>query len=757
MTNYESSNYPCVLDTDANLYLVHDSLRVLLIEDYNPGDTTITVFDENNLLPIWPATGFITLTEQCSDIDERAISFYYDTVTSSGFSGLVLLPGFIDIIKPANITNVTLNVMNYHHNVIKNALINIQQYMGTINDVNTTLLPATETTIMGRLAYLNNLVLVPKPWFTASATLGIAIPPNTFNVKFTNESFGTDSNTTYTWNVYDSSTGELIYTIIGGPGYSGCSGSNSTVDCYGNFIYDFEAGLYDVSLTVKNEFGSNTVRFDQMITARIAAPAEADFLWNYGSGQIPWITVDGFTSIRSPTTSFVSVGLENNIQNDSDTIIQYTWSMGDDTTHPNSPTAQALYSTGGVYDLILRTDTILGAYRITKQPACINIVEPQNLWLWAYQTVAPFNSYEPLNYIAAAGFVNAYEFGLLSETFKSAVNSFNIVRSESFISGNENGSSNEPQARTEFRRNVSFAPVGDANSGSSGTTMIYWAGQGSTGYSGTSVYANQAVNIWQYVGFTDIYLNQGIIPRPWNWVCLSSETNSYFLLGVDYSCGTVPTQSPTYQTMSTFNLNTLSSSSSAWSSTNYTNGAYELENNPVTTNINGDITSGNFSVYRGAWKGNSGYFLRNNAAGTFFRIKSFYMTQGTLGEEIQSISKLTDMPGPTKLEGELVSLSDGLFFFNNSGNISAYNDTTGVWETGGASANSAAFVSLQDSTNPNFNNPMNTLTAAGYQRTAYLSYDYSPNAFIKFNSLELAFYNLGSRPVGYSQFLLGVY
>ena len=126
MTTYDASNYPCALDTDANLYLVHDSLRVLLIEDYNPGDTSITVFDENDVLPIWPATGFITLTEQCSDVDDRAISFYYDSVSTTGFSGLVLLPGFTDVIKPANITNVTLNVMNYHHGVIKNALKQIQ-------------------------------------------------------------------------------------------------------------------------------------------------------------------------------------------------------------------------------------------------------------------------------------------------------------------------------------------------------------------------------------------------------------------------------------------------------------------------------------------------------------------------------------------------------------------------------------------------------------------------------------------------------
>ena len=754
MTTYDASNYPCALDTDANLYLVHDSLRVLLIEDYNPGDTSITVFDENDVLPIWPATGFITLTEQCSDVDDRAISFYYDSVSTTGFSGLVLLPGFTDVIKPANITNVTLNVMNYHHGVIKNALKQIQGYVGLLSDANTSLVSSTNTTIMGRLMYLSNLVLVPKAWFAADSILGVAIPPNTFTVNFTNKSFGTDSDTTYAWNIYQG------ITLIDSP----------MPDSSGNMSYGFEAGVYDIALTVSNEFGSNTTRFNGMITIRIAAPEEAVLTWNYGTQQQPWIPgVDGFVSIRTPTTSFVSVYIEDGINPStgvnysgaypSDPITQYTWSMGDNSTHPSQSNTQALYSVGGIYDLVLRTDTTLGAYRITKHANAINVIEPQNLWLWAFQTIPAYSStvYEPLNYLSPSGLVNAYEFGLLSETFKSAINPLNIVRSESFISGNENGSANEPQATTEFRRNTSFAPRGSTTSGSGGTAFLYWAGQGNPVTGVPTTYANHAVLVQEHMGFTDTYTSHNYISRPWNWGCLNSDVASYFLLGVDYSCGTISSESPTYQVMSAFNMSSLAVTSTSLNSTNYSNGALDLQLNPNTKDTSGNITSGNFSVYRSAWKGSSGYFLRNSAAGTFFRIKSFYQTQGTLSEEVQLISKLADMPGPTKLEGQLVSLSDGLFFFNNSGNISAYNNTSGVWETGGASASSASFINLQDSTNENFNNPINTLLATAYDRTAYLSYDYSPYAFIKFNSLELAFYNLGHRPVVYSQFLLGVY
>ena len=74
MTIPTASNYPDQLDNDTNLYEVHDSLRVRLANDYNVGDSSITVFGDTTS---FPTTGLITLTEQCSEINLRAISFYY--------------------------------------------------------------------------------------------------------------------------------------------------------------------------------------------------------------------------------------------------------------------------------------------------------------------------------------------------------------------------------------------------------------------------------------------------------------------------------------------------------------------------------------------------------------------------------------------------------------------------------------------------------------------------------------------------------
>jgi hypothetical protein len=145
----------------------------------------------------------------------------------------------------------------------------------------------------------------------------------------------------------------------------------------------------------------------------------------------------------------------------------------------------------------------------------------------------------------------------------------------------------------------------------------------------------------------------------------------------------------------------------------------------------------------------------NSGAGKYFRFRSFYKTEGVLGEEFQYITKLPDMPSADKIEGALVPLSAGVFFFNNSGSISAFNPNTGLWESGGPV--SGSFQNYQDTSVTDYDNPGNTLLAVSdNNNTVYLSFDYSPNAFMKFDMLTMTFSHLASRPTG-SQFIMGLY
>ena len=178
-----SITFPATYDSDSTLYAVKDSAYLKLIQDYNPGDTQIFVEANSEKMALFPPTGLITLTEQCSDPELRALSFYYGGRTTSSFFDLTLLDGFTDSYKPANVTNVLMNVMAQHHNNIKDAVIAIENYIGTKGQ--TALRPLDpNSNLEQRTNYLLSVVFQPKAWFYADKLVGLA----PLSVNFTNQS-----------------------------------------------------------------------------------------------------------------------------------------------------------------------------------------------------------------------------------------------------------------------------------------------------------------------------------------------------------------------------------------------------------------------------------------------------------------------------------------------------------------------------------------------------------------------------------------
>jgi PKD repeat protein len=715
-----SPQFPESLDSGETLYVVHDALRVKLSKDYLPGDTTLYIDDENSIMSKFPDSGILTLTEQCSDPSIRAISFYYPSKTDVTFEGIELLDGFTDVSKSKDITNVTLNVVAQHHNVLKDALIQMQQYLGIKNTTD-------EATLVGRISRLKQKAYKPKSWFSVNTQLGLY----PLTVKFKNECFGFGSEATYLWTFGDSTTST--------------SGEAEITKVYS------EPGKYTVSLKITNEYGEDTCTFTDLIFARAEAPHEAIIEFTEKPNQI--ITEGTFNGdgsiltppkIRAKINDFIEFRIPSGVNPDTDRsyageelddddnpidpIIAYTWSLGDDLKHANLSTTKASYSIGGQYDLLLRTTTEIGAFFITEYEASLEIIENRNLWLWTIDS----------------GVATAHEYGLLSETFRTS-KTLAVTANDGFL----DGTLNETVAKKEFARNVGFAPRGSTSSGDQGSTMLYYA-------SGGNVLADQDIKVIEYEGFSETYSTRtAIANRPWNWVGLNSPSKSYFVFGQGL---TADVTNPSYQVKTTYNLSTFTPTNTTLSSSNYENGAGELMFHVTTDENDNDIPDyGYFAVYRSAWKDQSGYITRNDGVGDFFRIKSFYKTQGTVSEPFVNITKLSDITGTTKLEGQLVPLSTGLFFFNNSGNISAYNDSAKVWETGLAGSSSASFRSVQDSSVTGYDDSSNSLLATSdNERVAYLSFDYSNNAFIKFNGADLTFNNLGSRPIG-DQWIIGVY
>jgi PKD repeat protein len=739
----ESSDYPISLDTDDNLFLVHDSLRVRLAEDYNPGDIKIYIEGDSDVISKFPPTGIITLTEQCSDIDKRAISFYYGSKTSSTFDEIIILPEFEDLVKPKKITNVTMNVLDKHHNYLKDSIIKIQTFLGTKTQASDA--SPFGQTITGRINFLKNLTYKPRAWFTTDTTLGL-VP---LEVTFTENSFRKgDGKVTYTWNMGD---GTVIVT------------NESIIEPH---VYQIP-GLYTVSLNVKNEYGEDTVAFESLINAKIEAPKTAYInvvpkaSQTYTDGDL---VNNVYPKIRSSVNTFIDFEIsegENPLtpgysysgelldgsNNAIDQIVEYNWQLGDELIHSSSKLTKASYSIGGYYDIILRVDTEFGSYRITKYDNSIDIIENQNLWLFNLKNITSVD----------AGDLEAWEFGLLGSTFKKLGNqTIFLNRDNSFLDPYGNtiiyNSETHAKAKKEFFRNVAFAQQSTLNSGDKGDSLLFWA-------SGGLSIGDQEIRIKKYNGFDDTYTSlSSITSRPWNWVSLVSQDTVYFLLG--QTDIVTPGANYAKPTRVDYDLSSLSAASPiSLYANNFENGADELLSHPSYFNENGVPTNGYFATYKTAWKDSTGYILRNSSVNEFYRISDFYKTVGNTSSPYNSITRLPDMTGIAKTEGELVALSTGVFFFNNSGEISAWNDTTLTWETGRAGSSSTSFRSLQDSGISGFDSKSNSLLAVSdSDRLAYLSYDYSTGAFIKFNATDLTFQKAGStnRPSG-SQLKLGIY
>lgn len=738
MTIPTSTTFPNAIDTDDNLFLVHDALRVRLVEDYHPGDTSIIVEGETTL---FPPTGFITLTDQCNDLDHRALTFYYASRTRTTFDGLELLVGFKDAVKPKRLTNVTQNVMAQHHNHIKDALIAIEEFIGVKGTTDTR--PLGET-LEGRINFLRNLVLRPRAWFRANKRIGI-VP---LKVTFKDLSFRNP--TSWKWDFGDntvSTVSNYISVISAVP--AGIS-NVQVFDLDGGTVEKtyYNPGIYSVKLTISNAFGVDEITIPDLINARIAAPDEAVIKYTPAAEQT-------YTAIDSATEPFlydhllpgtINARANTNIELEvfdtgeqaGDPIVSYEWKLGDDLNHFDSTTTTASFGVGGYYDIKLRVNTKFGSYRTTVLRDAINIIEKENLFLFLANDLVPS---------AATKNTSAYEFGLISETFKTkSRSSYPVTRNYNFLNPSL---PDYTRQKREFLRNVGFTPRSTLPSGSLGPSLLYWAEGGAA----STPLSTQKIGCVQYEAFTDVWNSLSFfeVSRPWNWVSFNTSSNVYFALGTvpgGYTTGSSPTNQSTVK----LDLGGLSTTSTTFTSSNYKNGAQELMDNVDSTGASGD-----FSVYRSAWKDSNGYLLRNDGVGNFFRLKSFYRTEGIISEPVQFFNKLPDMPGSPKLEGQLVPLSVGVYFFTNDSEVAVYSPTTGSWSVSAPTSNSASFKSLQDSTVSGFDESTNTLmvTSDG-DRRAYVSFDYSTNVFLKFSEVDLAFTSLPARPAG-EQIAAGVF
>jgi PKD repeat protein len=689
------SDYPNKFDDDNNLYLVKDALWLNLAEDYYPGHGAITVEGKTDK---FPPNGIITLVDQCSAVHERAISFSYSGRKDNQFFGLELLSDRASF-KPKKLTKVTMQVMSNHREALKDSIIAIEEFLGEKH--------ATEDsprgkTIFGRLNFLKKIMFTPKAWFVSNVTTGAA--PFTVNFTFAGTgNVGPVGFIHYIWKFGE----DVIETV--------------QPNIEKTFL---NVGTYNVSLTVKNAYGEDTVTFQDMIKVKgkPPEPATVNFI-----PQPYQILKDG--KLRTPVNMPVHVEVPKKttvdnkktlagevIENNKivDPIKKYTWKLSDNVPHSNTTKTKALYSIGGVHDLVLRTDTELGSYRVTVVPNAIDVVEPRNLWLWDIKNKQ----------------IKSYEFGLVSEVFKTSSHSHDIVIDDSFVSSE--------RANFEFWKNNGMASKADAKSGYGSNSLIYWA----SGRKPDESANIEKINSCEYNGFADTYTSKGsIASRPWNWVSFVDNNNVYFILG-NTPEGPYPTLSMTNQSKHTCNLDDYKSSSEDVSYTKYLSGAVDLMKHPGVFDENFKAEHGHFASYRATWKNSTGYLLRNSELGESFNLQNFYKTTGTLGMPFQNIMKLPDMPGNGNIDGELVALNSGIYFFSSYGSTYCFNDSSGIWE-------------IVTPHNRVAKNKLDKLLATSDKDTkAYVTID--GGTFFKFNETNMTCNTLIGSPVN-KEWLLSIY
>ena len=696
----QESNYPEALDNNENLYLVYDAVKIPLGFDYYPGHTQIMADGD---LSRFPKTGIITLVEQHSTPAERAVSLYYGSRTNREFSDLELLPDSIDCMKPKKITMITLQVMANHREALKNAILSIEKFLGTKHTTDEK--PYGET-IFGRLNFLKKILFAPKAWFEVERTIGAA--PFTTNFVFTGSgNYGPVGDITYTWKFYD----EEI--------------STTDPNIQKTFL---TPGNYTISLTVKNHYGEDTVTFHDMVKIKGQAPEAATLKFLPFENQIH--INDLIPKIRTPVNqpivievpqrtmenkkTFAGELIDPKSNKATDLVTHYTWNLHDDLPHANTHKTKALYTVGGFYDLVLRTDTAQGAYRITTYENCIDVVEPTNLWIWSNE-----NKHQ----------IRSYEFGLVSEVLKTSNNTYVLKATDTFLT--------DERQQFEFWRNNGAAKKSDLKSGEGGECLLFWAG----GRTETDPITSEQIHFASYKAFTDNYKVENSVTRPWNWAALVSDKDIYFVFGLP-SQELLPTISLTNKSKLTYNISTGYQSEDTLEYSNFKNSAHDLTVNPGVFNSRYEALNGHYSVCRTTWKDSVGYILRNTGLGEHFDFQSFYKTEGTLGVPFRNIVKLPDMPGDGNKEGSLAALNNGIYFFNTHGGTYCFNTTSNVWELVNPHNKIARseFSSL--------------LTASDSESKAYICIE--DTAFFKFNEVDMSYVTFNQGPIN-KQWLMSIF
>lgn len=263
-------NFPTSFDNNASLYLVSNNRRTRLTASINNSTLTIPVLTTSG----FPTTGFISILSSDDIIETEAIKYTSINATNffattRGAAGTPALPHFLG-------NNVDLTVVADHHNPLKDAIIQLEQYLNVSGSEN----------------------------FLGVDDFGNVVVPRTLTV-------GRGSTFSFT-TVTGSLTGNTgnFTTSLRSPAVSGTTGFMDTLNVSGNTIMRGNLTVTGTAtlgtlVVTGTATATGTSRFignmsiDNQVTIGRPASADADFLTGFND-----------TLQTIPSASYTSAGVQ---------------------------------------------------------------------------------------------------------------------------------------------------------------------------------------------------------------------------------------------------------------------------------------------------------------------------------------------------------------------------------------------------------------------------------------------------------------
>lgn len=755
MTLPVKSTYPERYDTKYELKTVKDSLysrttSVIIPYDQNDPETYDWVNGEGVIfledVSSWPDSGYVTiyLDGHWDYAINRAVRFHYNSKTdNTTLSGVTLMDGQNLQYLPESSIAIQ-NVVAENHNYSKDSIINLESYLGSRFTIDT-------STLEWFANFYTNNVRVPKAWIEIKPILSNA---NNFNSNYQSSIICISGDyltiVDRTSRIQPGFTQNLDQQVewefeIGSEGPTSGSGIEARIKISldtDNEEYVFNItkfrngqlseyeerkktwdkrihhrfvnqGFHYIRLFVKNEFGEDELMLHNIVNVIEKAPKSLSL-----NVSGPFTDSSGNSLVRC-LSERDQITLKSFLENEDQLrISKYLWDIPNKLSDeiPSAPSLRLTFEVGGIYDIGLKVISVDGSWIGSFLDNAIDVVEKNSVWI---------------GYVSkASGKFTLHEYSPGTDSWKNNGVNFNLSYSYDFIQNDES------YYDLSFRnsKGMHAIPLTD-------TAFLLWAPD------------ERSVNSAQYNSMTNSFINKNTNIRMHNWFTLHMpvfNSSRIYILGgtTDLQNFAALNQQITYYDIDSDSYTTttqemiLPSDGIGISLSKSFENAQDIIINP--SYVPGEPTR-KLIKWKTANYAGMGYVLRNSENDILEDMFKF-------DPSLNLFHTINSNAPFAKTELGMNGLSDGIYIVSNIGDIFRYTTDTNTWTTttvgatkeydtifrqgGGESANdNATLVSGSEARTINSSNT-----------NLYFSYNYSKNAFGKFDSTNLTYSRLGARP-----------